>query len=303
MSIEIRQRGFGEILDAAFHLLRRDPALCTLLGALFTLPLALLQLAIPVPTATDTVGPEALPKLYASLAVSVVIVMIAGPIAYGSLTHANAERLTGREPDVWRSLRAACGRFPSLLWTWVLMILLAGLAGLAALALAVVVSGGLLTAATLVAGGSPMGEQVAGYVVVFIAALSVLVPMYWLLSRWALAVPVVALEGLSGRAALRRSRDLVRGYLRRMLGLFAAGWLITVVLTQVLQLGFGLVPIVGPVLTGLLGGVAVAFYTAIFTVLYYDMRCRKEDYDLTLMAAEVGAQTDDSPTPRAAIGG
>jgi hypothetical protein len=105
---------------------------------------------------------------------------------------------------------------------------------------------------------------------------------------------VVALEGLSGRAALKRSKALSKGCFWRVTGFFV-----------VVLLGMSLLFIGGNalldwpsfrpasfwvsrlVLAVIQTGVAAPLWYISLVVLYYDLRARKEAYDSKLLAEEL----------------
>ena len=127
---------------------------------------------------------------------------------------------------------------------------------------------------------------------------------------WWLVSQVVVLEGLSGRSALRRSSGLVRGYRWRTLGIgMAAGMILSVLLTSPLMLVVWIGALV-PALPGagsdgawvqflmnaLVGAILGAVFNAIppvaMTLLYYDLRVRKDAYDLD---RRIAVMSDDRP--------
>ena len=56
------------------------------------------------------------------------------------------------------------------------------------------------------------------------------------------------------------------------------------------SLVFSFVPMVGPVFSGLASAVGTAYVSAVIVVLYFDVRCRKEAFDLEHLAQLVAAQ-------------
>jgi hypothetical protein len=105
-----------------------------------------------------------------------------------------------------------------------------------------------------------------------------------------LATQVVVLEGISGFGAMKRSRFLMKGNIGTF---FVLGILINLIVWGI-QLGSALIPqiYVKSVVAGLLHGVATVVASAVVVVFYFSCRCKNEQFDLTLLAAEVGA---DSP--------
>ena len=114
---------------------------------------------------------------------------------------------------------------------------------------------------------------------------------------WSVAVPAVIVEASKPVAALKRSFGLVRGSWWRVFGITAVVTLVLVGLGLLIALPFALAPRVeAPVLGDvfdLMGsiGVAVAvppLAAIASTLIYYDLRVRKEDYDFTTLSQEMG---------------
>lgn len=121
-----------------------------------------------------------------------------------------------------------------------------------------------------------------------IGFLLLVVPGVVLMAHFALVPAVVALEPVSGWGAMKRSHELCRGHLWRITGQFLLLIFCTVLLV-------GLVFLVASQMSDLVAGFAVlgvemlAFFASpIFLVLiYYDLRVRKEGYDLSLLDEEL----------------
>ena len=72
--------------------------------------------------------------------------------------------------------------------------------------------------------------------------------------------------------------------------------LVTVLSTGVGLLG-GFLPVVGPVLEALAQAVGYAFMSAVIVVLYFDIRCREEAFDLEHLAGLVEEEAAGAPAP------
>jgi hypothetical protein len=109
---------------------------------------------------------------------------------------------------------------------------------------------------------------------------------------------VGVLEGQFGARAMRRSRALMRGNLLRGFGVLAMSLLIVGVVSGVLQVALGFLPYLGTLGSSLAQAAGAAYNTAVSVVLYFDIRCRKEAFDLEHLARTVrraaGQPTDDS---------
>jgi hypothetical protein len=122
-----------------------------------------------------------------------------------------------------------------------------------------------------------------------------IIPGIYFAITYALTLVISANENLGWTAATRRSKELVKGNRNRIAVIF----LLSIVITYTLAFGFGILAgIVNPLLikiapllanvTVLLAGVlanTIAAPIALigFTLAYYDIRVRKEAFDLQLM--------------------
>ena len=117
--------------------------------------------------------------------------------------------------------------------------------------------------------------------------LLLIVPGIYLILSFYLVTTVAALEKVYGTHALRRSRDLMSGNLWRAIGIFVLAWIAVMVLGSGFGFALGLVPWLVPLGSGLSQSVTTAFITAVTVVLYFDIRCRKEAFDLAHLATLV----------------
>jgi hypothetical protein len=121
-----------------------------------------------------------------------------------------------------------------------------------------------------------LGTVALGALGVALGTLALIVPGIWLAIRWYVAAQVSVIEGLGGRAALRRGGELVAGR-----------WGNVFVLVLVAGVGFGLV---GALLPAVVGGASPPLYVAATiigqsialsltaiagTLLYFDLRARR----------------------------
>jgi hypothetical protein len=150
------------------------------------------------------------------------------------------------------------------------------------------------------------------FLTVFLAGIGFLfciVPGVYLWISWTLVVPVVLFEEGRGRGALSRSRALVRGRWWPTCGVLGITSLLSALVGGALQgvlLGVSAAggevvdAIARAVATSLSSMLTTPFSAAVVTVLYFDMRVRKEGFDLELLARQVGVEppaTGASPFP------
>jgi hypothetical protein len=198
---------------------------------------------------------------------AVLISFLAGQLATAASFRAIADAYEGRAPSWRESLQFFAVRFRSVL----LVVLL-------------------------------------GFVFTLIGVILFIVPGIYLAIALAVAVPVLLDEGKRGRDALRRSRELVRGRWWKTLLLILAGSLLAgiaagaadLVIASVLRMGSDsrLVVFLVSVVAGIAGSLIATPYIAAFTtVLYFDLRIRKEASDVHILAERRGVEPYGGQSP------
>jgi hypothetical protein len=114
--------------------------------------------------------------------------------------------------------------------------------------------------------------------------LLLVIPGIYLMLVWMLTWQVMVFERCFGTAALRRSRALMRGNVWRAIGILLLSGLITAVLTSAFGAVFRLAPVLAPLARGIAQSVGGAYTATVAVLLYFDIRCRKEAFDLEHLA-------------------
>jgi hypothetical protein len=177
-----------------------------------------------------------------------------------------ADTYLGRETSARASLRYAGGRLGATLWLTIVLAL------------------GLLL----------------GFLALFL-------PGIWLWIAWTVAYPVMLVEGTGGYAALRRSFKLVETRWWATFGRMAVAYILVGVVTTVATLLF-LAPTgwfvddtsFGALLLEHAADLVVSlvttpFVAAVTTLVYFDLRVRKEGFDLALLAERMGGPAASGP--------
>ena len=141
-----------------------------------------------------------------------------------------------------------------------------------------------------------VGTSFLMMLIVILGLLLLILPGLYLAFAYMLVYQVVVIEGRSGMRALNRSRELAKQNLLRILGIYVVALLLSLVLSSVVGLVLGGIPVVGVVANGIVQAVFTAYWSACFVLLYFDIRCRKEAFDLEHLANVVEGQTP-APTP------
>ncbi|WP_415840795.1 glycerophosphoryl diester phosphodiesterase membrane domain-containing protein, partial [Nocardiopsis rhodophaea] len=152
-----------------------------------------------------------------------------------------------------------------------------------------------------------------------VAALAV-----WVWVRTSLAMPVAVLERLGPGQSLARSWRLTRGSWWRVFGILLLSALVAALVSGILSTPFSLVGMVAAITapgaawvyvvggttsfvgTVIAGALTVPFVVGVTTLLYVDLRMRREGLDLRLQAAAQSGQMVDAsiylPDPASAGG-
>jgi hypothetical protein len=130
---------------------------------------------------------------------------------------------------------------------------------------------------------------------------------------WSVALPVLFVEGKGGFKALGRSAQLVKDRWWATFGRFFVGYiLVSVVSTAVTLLWVALALLVvdksslGALVLQHIGSlfgslVTTPFIAALTVLIYFDLRVRKEGFDLALLAERMGGVPAEGPAPEPAV--
>jgi hypothetical protein len=266
---QLRPLGVGETLDAGIKIYRNKFATMLKAVAVVVVPVQVLSILVRLSlpdTTTTTTGSGTTTTSggngwagVAALLLILVISAISSALAAAACLKAVSDTYLGTETHWRESLRFGFKRLGSLLWL------------------------------TLVHG-----------VLLLLAFAACIVPGVWLYAAWSVAVPALLVEGTRGLKALGRSFKLVRGRWWPTAGTL----LLANLLAAAVAFGFGILAVplvlagsgndfVVNLANGVFGGAAnvltIPFVSAVVTVIYFDLRVRKEGFDLQLMARRIGA--------------
>jgi hypothetical protein len=279
---QLRPLGVGEILDVSLKIAWRNAGTLVRIVLFVVAPAQALSALVQVSANPDYTGDgsvfgppfggaetteTATWTAIAGFLVATLIGFVAGQLATGACFRAVADAYLGQRPSWRESLGFALRRFHSILW--------------------IVILGGFLTA--------------LGFVLL-------IVPGIYLAVSFAVALPVLMTEGLRGRHALGRSRWLVKGRWWKTLLLLVVAGLLTWIVGGVISGTITSVAFAAPddpvliFVIGALGATAGALVTTPFsaayhTVLYFDLRVRKEAFDLQLLADSLGVEPPEGWVP------
>jgi hypothetical protein len=196
-----------------------------------------------------------------------LLLIIFQPLCLAALTKNISSAYLGHNMTAADSYRSALPRLAPLILTQLLILLIF-------FAFAVVVG---------------IFAYVMGPIGFTLGLLVVIIPVI-IMGLWFYVVaPVVILEGSSGTAALARSRELMTGNLGKGFGLGLVLLLLGLVVGFILGAIVGFIPMLSPMIRVFLQNVISALILPITTapiiLLYYDLRIRKEAFDLQMLSA------------------
>lgn len=325
-----RAMSVGELVDRAVRLYRAHIGSLLLLAAVFLIPLGvvnglisgeattnslqLLQQAVTSPGITPDELEGYSPEPYRVIAqyLMMPVAWIVQAIATLVIAVHVLAVLGGEDPGPAETLRRTADHALS----FVGMKIFSGCGMLLSVALALVPTFVVLGAIGAVAGGvlrgsfEPDSDPASimfsfALMMVFglVMALVILIAPTYLATRWIVATPSLVEDRLGPIQALSRSWHLTRGSVWRSLGflivLTLLGYTVTMALGLALQVGAMFAPsaIRGP----LVGAMAMVgqvlwlpVWTAALVMLYYDLRVRREGYDLALRVEKLASDLDES---------
>ena len=296
-----RPMEIGELLDASFVLYRRNLLLLVAISAVVQVPFAILNLVVfqllGVGAALDaagspgfTVSPSgtlsgaqvtAFKDLLAYLGLVVVVQMLVVlPLSLAAMSRAVSDRYLDRPASLGSSYAAAARRGGALLGAILLLLLLIG--GVSVVMLAAIAG------ATL---AGPFGILPA---IGLLVAWLVLLPL--IAVRSTVFAPAIVVEGVGSVAGLQRSWRLTRGAFWRTFAVLVVVLLLQTVVGWVLQVPVGLLLSGTSTGTQEFVGQAVSAVTSVavsplsliaLTLVYYDLRIRREAFDIEMLAASL----------------
>jgi hypothetical protein len=244
MAYEIRPMSVGEILDTGFRLLRNHFKLLATIAALAYVPLGIMQLAAVPFTRAE---PGQMPEF----AMPALIVMGVMGLIVLILFPLSATAMTMALGDLYVGRPTSAGAAASQSWAILLPV---------------------------------VGTGLLSWILISLGFLLLVIPGIWLILSYWLLSQVMVIERIFGMAALRRSSELMKGNKGRG---FVIG-LVATVLSTVVSGGatwaLNAWPAVNAVASTLVGIVTFAFLYAVNVVFYFDVRCRKEAFDLEHLA-------------------
>jgi len=289
---DLRPMSFGEVLDGAFTMYRRHFGLFMKLSAVtWGLPAALLlylrlRFSGTTPDQSLAIFQTHLPELIILGLVWLVAIVVATVMLTAGSIRVISSAYLGSVSTFGDALRLAASKIVPLVLVGLgkgLLLLIIWIVGFVVWAL-------LVSIANLFGGASAVLVGVLGFGALF-----------WFLAfvvcGYALTTPVVVLEELaSSFDAFGRSWDLTRSFKLKAFGLWLVVWILTWLVPFCFFFGVGYVvqtkapglELTVSAVNSLVSIVLAPVLPCMLTLFYYDLRMRREGFDLQVLGQQMG---------------
>lgn len=263
-SIALRPRSATEIVDASFRLLRQHYGQLVALSVVALLPYIVLLIVLG--------GDPADPARVIPVTITQIVCTTLAEAA--TIVAVSESYLEGRT-EIGAALMRTLRRLPGIIGAAFIRGMLVG-----ALTLVVLIIPGIVVLTTL-----PRGIGI-----VLVVLLAMFPAAYAVLRTFAVTAALM-LEQTGAVAAVSRAWALAKGQVGRILGTLLLAWILYFAIFFVVTLIVGLLaasnPTVSAVFTAAVLAFAYPFIGIVTTLLYYDLRVRREGFDLEVMAREL----------------
>ena len=312
--VELRPLSLGELLDRTFTLYRNHFWLFVGIMAIpssLSIPLNLYILmrgGSPIPFGRPA-PQNPLAVFTVTYFALVILLWMAHSLALGAVTFAVSDAYLGRDSTV----RGAYGNISGRFWRLIGVVFNVGfrIFGVMFVSVMVAAFGAALLAVGIRAGfNSTTAAAIVG-IIMFVLILAGFALAIVFALRYAVSIPSMLLENIPGGTAIRRSVALTRG---RRGHIFMAGFLTSVIayvgvvvfqgpfwIAMILHASkMGQLPpwiVYGMSFGGAVGGsITGPLLMIVIVLLYYDMRIRKEGFDLQYMMSSLGGSEPPAGT-------
>lgn len=274
---DLQPMELGEILDGALTIFRRHFGLFVKIGIVaLWLPVAL-TIYIQLAGGTE--------QHFLLWFVVQLIAYFAGLFLTAAAIRVISASYLGRPPELGEALSLGASKI------WPLFVVGLGKGIVAGLIAAVI---GVVAAIAIPAMAS--GGSVGGVIFVMLVVLGGCWLFFFVLCGYAVTTPVVVLENLgSAFDAFGRSWELTRTFKRKIFGIAAVAFLLVYMPIVAVGMLGGYFRIASPavgqaieVVSAALPIVVMPLLSCIFTLMYYDLRVRREAFDLQILSQQLG---------------
>lgn len=316
----IRPLGLGELLDESFRLYRNYFVILVAVAAVVMVPYALLGLLVQIPVqdqieaiqrqaaaGVDPLGDGSIWDFFGklaftvlgSLALSMLYTLLLQPLMEGALARGASQGYLDRAVSIGDSFSTSLRHILGLIGARLIPALIVSLGSGMVLAISV---GSLALFGINAAQSDPndlsnLGTALGLVFCIFGLSIVLAIAALLIFVRLIFSVQAVVVEGRGPWAAVKRSWQLTTGYFWRTLGyvlvisllvfLIAAipALVVTLPVQFLLPDQFRLQTVISAVVNTLLNVFVTPFGLIAYTLMYYDLRIRKEGFDLEQQTA------------------
>jgi hypothetical protein len=307
---ELKPMSLSELLDRTFTLYRNRFWLFCGIMVIPEIAIMICSLIVVVgfpihvlPIAQSSQDPFAVFRTMQSRFVPTFLALIAQlffqAFALGAVTVAVSELYLGRAVSIRGAYRMIRGKIFGLIGLIILLFLIA-FVFLVGVFVAVGLVGGLASVALTAI------SPILSVIVILLMAVGGFVLAAWLLMRFAVSIPVFLLEQQGAVESMARSGVLTRGHRGRILGATLVMYIVSFVVQSLFVMPFailgvlyaakGLLPVwiqaAQTVTAAIAGTVAGPLFMITIALIYYDVRIRKEAFDLESMMSALNASAN-----------
>lgn len=240
---------------------------------------------------TFTQTPSVSGAWVAGLFVVAILLIIMTVLSDGALATAISARYLGQPIRIGQAYVEALHRLGAL-------VLLALLIVLRMMALYLILA---LVVVGIIAGLSAAGSAALAVIIGFVAGVGAIVLFMRIVIGWTVVVQVVMLEHSSAAAAFRRSTRLVQGFRWKVLGLLVITGLLVGILEFVPEalvaaaasashFDVRAVTLINNLVSLVFEVLLTPIPLAALTLLFYDLKIRKEAFDLEMLAGHLSSE-------------
>lgn len=307
--IDLRPMDVGDILDATIRVYRQKPwVFMGIIAVIVGLPLYVQQIAneyfnnalMGILQSLER-GPEAINAFYSeefiypSIAMFVVgtIMFFVAPLAQAAMVYSVSETILNRDAGIWDSIRVIWPRAWKIILAYLLYVLILMVFFLPFFIFLVIAP---LTPDRII--------LLVGSLITFFFCF---VFIFYFMIKFLFIPQAVVLDDVGAVNALRRSFSLTSGYWWRTFGIYILILLIVSIIIGLLTRSIDLVEIGMRAIPGITETVSIAIGSIIATamsiainpitsiattLLYYDLRVRKEGFDMLLLSDSLKGEED-----------
>lgn len=255
MGYEIRPMAIGEILDTGFRLLRNHFGLLVSLAAVVYVPVGVLGHVV---TAASQADPQVVQANLMPMLLAVAALLVVAAIGFPWIGTA----LTAALGDLYVGRPTSVGTALGQAWSILLPV---------------------------------VGTSMVAMLFITLGFIALIVPGVWLVLMYWVVSQVMVIERVFGMQALRRSSELMKGNKGRAIVLGLVVGILQAVVSTGATWALSPWPLLNSIASTLVGMIAFAFFYAVGVVFYFDVRCRREAFDLEHLARLVEQRAAPAP--------